>query len=85
MSGKIPYVRDHAHIRRSNSQQMEEYHHWHAQNGRGDWEIRMCPRGLEHLLHYAADELIGKINVVPPLPGETHDDKRKIVFVSARF
>lgn len=85
MNEKIPYVRDHDHIRRSTGQQMEDYLHWHAEQGRGDWEIRMCPRGLEHLLHYAADELIGKINVIPPSAGETHDEKRRIVFVSARF
>lgn len=53
---------------------------WHEQMGRGDYVVKADPRGLcflklEHL----------NVNIVAPPDGETHDQKRKVVFLSMRF
>lgn len=53
---------------------------WHEQMGRGDFVVKADPRGLcflklEHI----------NVNIVASPDGETHDPKRKVVFLSMRF
>ena len=53
---------------------------WHEQMGRGDYVVKADPRGLcvlklEHV----------NVNIVAPPDGETHDAKRKVIFLSMRF
>ena len=53
---------------------------WHEQMGRGDFVVKCDTRGLcslkmEHL----------NVNIVQPPDGETHDAKRKVIFLSMRF
>lgn len=53
---------------------------YHEQMGRGDFVVKADPRGLcflklEHI----------NVNIVQPPDGETHDAKRKVVFLSMRF
>ena len=52
----------------------------HEQMGRGDFVVKADPRGLcflklEHI----------NVNIVQPPDGETHDAKRKVIFLSMRF
>lgn len=53
---------------------------WHAQEGRDDFVLKIDPRGLCFLKMQHID-----VNAVAPPDGETHDAKRKVIFLSARF
>ena len=53
---------------------------WHEQMGRGDYIVKADPRGLCFLTLEHSN-----VNIVMPPDGETHDAKRKVVFLSMRF
>jgi len=84
VSAKIPYVRD-EQIQESTCEQMRDFFEWMCQLGRGRWEVRLSPHGLEFVAEYHDDELVGNINIVPPPEWENHNKALGIVYVAARF
>ena len=72
---------------------------WHEQMGRGDFVIKADPRGLCFLKMGRGDFVVKadprglcflklehvNVNIVAPPDGETHDAKRKVIFLSMRF
>ena len=53
---------------------------WHEQMGRGAFVVKADPRGLCFLKMQHVN-----VNIVAPSDGETHDAKRKVIFLSMRF
>jgi len=84
VNSPIPYVRD-PQIRADTCERLRDYFEWHCQMGRGSWTVQTDRRGLGFLLTYLAEKLVGMLNLVTPLDGETHDEKRHVVYASVRF
>lgn len=65
------------------AQQLADYWAWQVEIGRGQWEARLCMRGLLGLPEpMPANTHIG---MTIPQPIEMYDEARRIVFGSARI
>lgn len=65
------------------AQQQADYWAWQVQIGRGQWESRLCLRGLGDMgLILPPSAYLG---LIVPEPFEMYDEARQIIFGAARI
>ena len=65
------------------AQQQADFWAWQVEIGRGQWEARLCPRGLGELgLILPPSAYLG---LIVPEPFEMYDEARRIIFGTARL
>lgn len=67
----------------STVQQQADYWAWMVEIGRGQWETRLCMRGMPELGLTIPDSAY--LTMVVPEPFEMVDEKHRIVFGAARI
>lgn len=70
-------------MRLCTAQQQADYWAWQVKIGRGQWESRLCMRGLGEMgLVLPPSAYLG---LIVPEPFEMYDETRRIIFGAARL
>ncbi len=70
-------------MRLCTAQQQADYWAWQVKIGRGQWESRLCMRGLGEMgLILPPSAYLG---LIVPEPFEMYDESRRIIFGAARL
>jgi hypothetical protein len=64
------------------AQQQADYWAWQVEIGRGQWESRLCPRGLLGVSYLPKNT---HLSLCIPQPSEMYDEKNHIIFIAARL
>lgn len=67
----------------STAQQQADYWAWQVQIGRGQWEARLCLRGVLGLPYQLPENTVLGLSIPPPI--DMYDEAGRVVFGAARL